>query len=171
MSEAEEKREQLKIYRAADAPELLESGCMEMAPMSEAQAEGVKRLVDAGYLEGDELKVLVDMPGFALTYVWFKPNFPLLRHSHDADCMYYIIAGSLRLGTEELGAMDCFFVPAGAPYTYTPGPEGVEVLEVRHKTSFNFVNLTPDGAWWDRAEQACAANREDWNSAVKPSAK
>lgn len=169
MSKTVEKREQLKIYRAADAPSLVESGCMPLEPMTETQVAGIQRLVQAGYLEGDEIKVLVDMPGFALTHAWLKKDYPLMRHSHDSDCMYYIIAGTLKLGTEELGAMDSFFVPAGVPYTYVPGPDGVEVLEVRHKTTFNFLNLTPGETWWDKAEKTCAENREAWKTAVKPS--
>ncbi len=171
MSEQAEQRQQLKIYRASEAKGLMEEGCMEMKPMSEVQAEGIKRLVRSGYLEGDEIKVLVNMPGFALTYAWLKKDYPLMRHSHDSDCMYYVIAGSLKLGTEELGPMDCFFVPAGVPYVYVPGPDGVEVLEVRHKTSFDFVNLSHNESWWDKAEQTCAANQEDWKNAVKPSLK
>jgi mannose-6-phosphate isomerase-like protein (cupin superfamily) len=169
MTETSDKREQLKIYRAKDAAGLVESGSMAVEQMSAAQRAGVDRLVKAGYLEGDQLKVLVDMPGFALTYAWLKKDYPLMRHSHDADCMYYIIAGSLQLGTESLGAMDCFFVPAGVPYTYTPGPDGVEVLEVRHETRFNFLNLTHNESWWDKAEKTCAANRPHWVVANKPS--
>ncbi|TGD71267.1 cupin domain-containing protein [Mangrovimicrobium sediminis] len=169
MSETTEQRQQLKIYRASEAPGLVEKGCMQMQPMTEVQVSGLKRLVQSGYLEGDELKVLVDMPGFALTYAWLKKDYPLMRHSHDSDCMYYVIAGSLKLGTEELGAMDCFFVPAGVPYTYVPGADGVEVLEIRHKPAFDFVNLTHSENWWDKAEQTCAANREHWKNAHKPS--
>ncbi len=168
MTDDSEPRKQMTIYRAADAPGLVESGCMPMAPMSEEQAAGIKRLVDAGYIEGDEIKVLVDMPGFALTHAWLKKAYPLMRHSHDSDCMYYIVAGTLQIGTEELGPMDSFFVPAGVPYTYVPGPEGVEVLEMRHQTSFNFVNLVHNQAWWDKAEATCAANREEWQSATRP---
>ena len=120
MTDSNETPRQMKIYRAADAPGLVESGCMPMAPMSEEQAEGIKRLVDAGYIEGDEIKVLVDMPGFALTHAWLKKDYPLMRHSHDSDCMYYIVAGTLRMGKEELGPMDSFFVPAGTASSYVP---------------------------------------------------
>ncbi len=158
----------MKIYRAADAPGLVEAQCMPLAPMSESQSQGLMRLVEAGYIEGDEIKVLVDLPGFALTHAWLKKEYPLMRHSHDSDCMYYIVAGTLKLGTQELGPMDCFFVPADVPYTYVPGPEGVEVLEIRHETRFNFVNLVNSAGWWEKAEAICAANRQEWRDAKRP---
>ena len=73
---------------------------------------------------GDELNVLVDLPGFSLARVWFKPECPLPRHSLDRDCLYYIVAGSLQLGTQELGPRDSFILPANVPFSYTVGPEG-----------------------------------------------
>lgn len=169
MTEQASPRAQLKIFRASDAPGLMESGCMKMEAMSDAQREGLTKLVQAGYTEGDEISVLVDMPGFSLTHAWLKKDYPLMRHSHDADCMYYIVAGSLTMGKEELGPRDCFFVPAGAAYMYTPGPEGVEVLEVRHEPTFNFVNLIGNDSWWDTAAKTCADNLEGWREALPPS--
>ncbi len=169
MTEQTEKKRQMQIFRAADAPGLVEAGCMTVEPMSEKQMAGVGKLVEAGYLEGEKITVLVDMPGFSLTHAWLKTEYPLMRHTHNSDCMYYIVAGSLRLGTEELGPKDCFFVPADVAYTYTPGPRGVEVLEVRHEPTFNFVNLSHNAAWWQKAEETCRANREAWQRAVPPS--
>src|SRR5579872_3189024 len=97
-----------QIFRAADAPSLDEAGCMTIEPFA------------PGLPEGESVRVLVNLPAFSLTHVWFKKDFPLPLHSHDADCLYYIIAGSLRLGTEDLGPRDCFFVPADVPYAYRP---------------------------------------------------
>ncbi|MDQ1430431.1 MAG: hypothetical protein QOF40_1033, partial [Actinomycetota bacterium] len=31
------------------------------------------------------------------------------------------------------------FVPADAPYAYTAGPEGIEILEFRHASAFDMV--------------------------------
>lgn len=158
------------IYRAKDAPGLMESGCMQIAPISDTQRAGLMKAVAAGYTKGDEVKILVDMPGFSLAHAWLKKNYPLALHSHDSDCLYYIVAGSLKLGTEELGARDSFFVPAGVPYTYKPGPDGVEVLEFRHNPTFNFVNLSKTEGYWNKAAQTIADNLADWESAVPPSA-
>jgi Cupin domain len=58
------------------------------------------------------------------------------RHSHDGDCLYYVVEGSLVMGSQVLEAGDGFFVPSGAPYAYEAGPEGVVVLEFRSCTSF-----------------------------------
>lgn len=158
------------IFRAKDAPSLMESGVMSMAPMTDAQRAGLIKTVQAGYTEGDEVKILVNMPGFSLAHAWLKKNYPLALHSHDSDCLYYVVAGSLRLGTEELGPRDSFFVPAGVPYTYKPGPDGVEVLEFRHQPTFNFVNLSKTEAFWNKAAQTVADNLEDWRGATPPSA-
>jgi hypothetical protein len=56
-------------------------------------------------------------------------GFPLPRLSHDADCLYYIIAGSLRLGNQTLSAGDSVMIGTDVPNTYTPGSAGVELLE------------------------------------------
>ena len=159
---------QFRIFRAKDAPGLMEAACMTVEPYSPVQRAGMDKVLAAGFLEGDEIKVLVDLPGFSLTHVWFKPGYPLPLHSHDADCLYYIIAGSLRLGTEELGPRDSFFIPADVPYAYKPGPEGVELLEFRHATHFNFVNLAKGEAFWEKAAEQAAAHRESWKTVARP---
>lgn len=71
--------------------------------------------------------------GMSLVHVWFGPNFPLFRHSHPrfGDCLYYVLAGEVVMGSQRLGPGDGFFVPNGMPYKYKAGPEGVEVLEFR----------------------------------------
>jgi hypothetical protein len=71
--------------------------------------------------------------GMSLVHAWFGPNFPLFRHSHPkyGDCLYYVVAGEIHMGSRVLKAGDGFFVPNGAPYKYRAGPDGVEVLEFR----------------------------------------
>ena len=92
-------------------------------------------------LDGTTVKLLFSMPGMSLTHAWFKSGFPLPRHSHDTDCLYYIVAGSIRIGTEELGKGDGFFVGADVPYAYTPGADGVEILEFRASNAFDIKLL------------------------------
>ena len=115
MAEADNDSAKFQIFRAKEAPGLMEAGCMTVEPFTPPQREGMNKALEAGYIGGDEIKVLTDLPGFGLTHVWFKEGYQLPLHSHDADCMYFIISGSLRLGTEELGPRDCFFVPADVP--------------------------------------------------------
>jgi mannose-6-phosphate isomerase-like protein (cupin superfamily) len=169
MAEVDEQKAGFQIFRAKDAPGLMDSRCMSMAPMSEVQLAGLRNAVQAGYMDGDDVKILVQIPGFSLAHAWLKKDYPLALHSHDSDCLYYIVAGTLRLGTEELGPRDSFFVPASTPYTYRPGPDGVEVLEFRHATEFNFVNLSKGEVFWKKAAETISANREDWQMAKRPS--
>lgn len=158
----------MTILRAADAPGLMEAGCMSVEPFTPIQRAGMDTVMAGDYLEGDEIKVLSSIPGFGLTHVWFKAGYPLPLHSHDADCLYYIISGSLRLGTEELGPRDSFFVPCDVPYTYKIGPEGVELLEFRHANHFNFVNHATGAAFWEKAAEMTKAHREGWKTAKRP---
>lgn len=162
------KPQQFQIFRAKDAPELMEAGCMTIEPYSPVQRAGVTAMLEAGLVEGDEVRVICNIPGFSLAHVWFKKDYPLPLHSHNADCLYYIIAGTLRLGSEDLGPRDSFFVPADVPYTYKVGHDGVELLEFRHANSFNFVNHAKGEAFWTKAIETVATNVADWKTAVPP---
>jgi mannose-6-phosphate isomerase-like protein (cupin superfamily) len=142
---------------------------MAMDSLTPTQKDGLGKLVRAGYTQGDEVKILVDLPGFSLAQAWLKKDYPLTLHSHDGDCLYYVVAGSLRLGTEDLGPRDSFFVPAGTPYTYRPGPDGVEVLEFRHSGKFNFKMLSKAAAYFDKATETVMQNVDDWKAAKRPS--
>src|SRR5438876_11102634 len=139
------------IYRGADAPAFSEVDVIDYEGMTPELEKTFAKLGEAGVEEGQTVKLLFSAPGFSLTYAWFKSGFPLPRHSHDADCLYYIVAGSLTLGAETLGGGDGFFVPKDAAYTYTPGPDGVEVLEFRHAEHFNIKFLAANPAFWTRA--------------------
>jgi hypothetical protein len=156
------------IYRGADAPAFSEIDVMDYEAVTPELQARFADLAEAGVEEGQTVKLLFSAPGFSLTYAWFKSGFPLPRHSHDADCLYYIIAGSLALGTETLGAGDGFFVPADAAYAYTPGPEGVEVLEFRQTDHFNIKFLAGSAAWWAKAAEAVRAERGAWARQQRP---
>ncbi|MDB5725243.1 MAG: hypothetical protein JWQ16_1997 [Novosphingobium sp.] len=158
------------IFRARDALDYREAGCMESQPVSaEEQAFGTQ-LVEAGVLDGSTVKLLFSRPGLSLSYAWFKSGFPLPRHSHNAECAYFIIAGSLRIGTEELGPGDGFFVGKGVPYTYTPGPDGVEVLEIRTANQFDIKLLAgTNPAYWEKALSGLLAAKETWPDQMPPS--
>lgn len=158
---------QFQIFRARDAEKLVDSGIMsvefpaDVRPMvTEASANGLK--------EGDEARVLFNMPGFSLVHAWLKKDYPLALHTHDSDCLYVIISGALRLGNETLGKGDGFFIPANVPYIYTPvGDNGVEVLEFRHAVAFNYKALSK-GNFWPKAIETCKTNQEMWKKAVSP---
>jgi hypothetical protein len=159
---------QFSIFRAKDAPMAATTGCMQFEPFKDAVLPLLGQVQEAGVFNGAEERLLFAIPGFSLLHAWFKHGYPLPLHSHDADCLYYIVAGSIRLGTETLGPRDGFFVPANVPYTYMPGPEGVEVLEFRHATSFNFVNHANGLPFWQKALETVTAKQDEWATAKMP---
>jgi hypothetical protein len=101
----------------------------------------------------------LEIPGFSLTYVWFKSDFPLPRHSHQMDCAYYIVGGSLQIGGDVLGKGDGFFVPANMPYTYIAGPKGVEVLEFRQHACHDIRLMADNPAFWEKVAASAPVNR------------
>ena len=157
-----------KIYRAAEAPSFSEVSCMETVGLSPAIIDGIQRAGEAGADDANVVKLLFSMPGMSLTYAWFKSGFPLPLHSHNAECLYYIVAGTLRLGTEQLGAGDGFFVGTDVPYTYTPGPQGVEVLEFRTADHFDIRFLGKTEAYWDKTVATLQQRRDVWTSERPP---
>jgi hypothetical protein len=158
------------IFRRDDAQGLAQSGIMEMVPYSREQSEGMRAFREFD-VPGGESQLLINLPGFSLVHAWFKRDYPLPLHTHDSDCLYYIVSGSLRLGTQELGPQEGFFVPGGVPYAYTPGPDGVEVLEFRHETRFDFKLIAKGAGFFRRAAETLTKRRDEWATARRPSDK
>jgi quercetin dioxygenase-like cupin family protein len=160
---------QFKVFRASEAVPYEETGVMSAEPISAIAAEGAKQLIAAGYLDAVTTKLLFAAPGFSLTHLWFKSGAPLPRHSHNCDCLYYIAAGSLRIGTHELAKGDGFFVGAEVPYAYEAGPEGVEVLEFRASDRFNIRLMADNPAFWTRAAETSRTKAAAWATEEPPS--
>lgn len=157
------------IFRHRDGREPVESGVMTLQPMAADQLPAIARITAAGINDGSDVRVVFNQFGMSIVHVWFKPAYPLPPHSHDVDCAYYVIAGSLSLGAKVLGPGDGFFIPAGVTYTYRVGAEGVELIEFRKSQSFDFKSrATP--AFWAKAQAVVDANHENWKSAPRPSA-
>ena len=171
MAEADRAAEtaSFRIYRGIDAPDLNETEKMTLAGLTPIVEAGIGRWVAAGVGEGNVTKVLFSLPHMSLTYAWFKSGFALPLHSHDADCLYYIIAGSLKLGPEELGSGDGFFVGRDVPYTYKPGPDGVEVLEFRTVDAFDMKFQGRTEAYWDKIVAGMDTARPHWDDEAPPS--
>lgn len=160
------KRLGAQIYRAADAPEIYETDFGKGADFTEhPELEEVgTALAKAG---GAQTRLLVrqtpEEGGYSLLHLWFKPHFPLFRHRHETDCMYVLLSGSAVMGKQTLRAGDSFYVPAQAPYSYTAGPDGVEVLEIRHDTeSFTTIFAKNTDARIAEAQKALEDNAERW---------
>jgi mannose-6-phosphate isomerase-like protein (cupin superfamily) len=164
-------RRGLSIFRAGEAPTLEETGMMAPMSMRPGVAERVGEDLGA-FLDGSELRVLFGRPGDpgspSLVHVWFKPNYPLPRHTHDVDCLYYVVSGSAVMGNQVLEAGDGFFVPADAPYQYNAGPDGVEVLEFRNARSFDIKVTEDDPARWDAMIATANGQRAAWQCLSSP---
>lgn len=124
-------------------------------------------------LEGEEVRCLYRQPetdGPSVTYAWFKSGHILPRHRHDADCIYVVIAGEIRMGATVLRKGDGMFVPADSGYTFEAGPDGVEFVEFRTKSKFSFFFANNDDAHWQRMKDIDREKADIWvNETVRPS--
>jgi len=166
---ATKSRKGIKIFRAADAVNLEQTDFMDAPTMSDETRQALGTVVGSGMAAGGQVKVLnrssEDSGGFSLVHVWFKADYPLPRHSHDADCMYYVISGEAHMGNQVLRAGDSFFIPADAPYAYTPGPNGVEILEIRKDCDrFDIQIADAPASRWEAMARTSAAKRERWEA-------
>jgi quercetin dioxygenase-like cupin family protein len=119
---------------------------------------GLAKLMQAAPMgAGEDTKLVfaeAGATGMSIVKVWFKSGYILPAHSHSSDCLYYVVAGQVRMGKHLLGPGDGFFLPADHAYSYEAGPEGVELLEFRNATHFNIViNDVGEARWNDMAEQ------------------
>jgi hypothetical protein len=145
-SEHEGSVRKLAMFNFADAVPFGESGIMSEAVIppefSAKLSDAGVSLSPKGIETGAQARVLfrdAGTDGLSLVHLRFAPGYMHRRHSHDSDCLYYIITGEVFLGKRKLTAGGGFFVPADRPYTYRVGEQGVDVLEFRSKTSFDLV--------------------------------
>jgi quercetin dioxygenase-like cupin family protein len=154
----------MSFYSAADAPTIHEDGCMTYAPI-EIDPEVLEQIDMNALMAGEFVRVLfkgAGPDGFSLISARFAPGYRLPRHSHSADCLYYVVAGEAHLGARVLGPGEGFFVKAEAPYTYTAGPAGVEVLEFRLATTFDIKIRDTTLEQWKPVADAISAHGEEW---------
>lgn len=157
------------IFRASDAVDFDESGAMTPAEQGTFDPEAVQALLAAGMGDGAKNDLIFSGGGMSLARVWFKSGYPLPRHSHDCACLYYITAGSLKMGAEELGPGDGFFVGTDVPYAYVAGDEGVELLEFRAATEFGIKLLGMNAAWGAKALRQVEERHPSWIDEKRPS--
>lgn len=153
----------LEIFRAGDATDYTAEGPMAIYPMTDVQQEGMAALAEMGMMEGGTVKLLYSRPGMSLTYVRFKPGYALPLHSHSANCLYFIITGSLKMGTEELGPGDGFFLGTDVPYTYVPGEDGLELLEFRDSDDYDFKAIAKNAEYWKTLAKSMAQASAGWS--------
>ena len=121
--------------------------------MPEMNPPALDQMLAWGTSGGNVVKVLFQAAddGMSLVWSWFGPDYPLPRHSHNADCLYYVVAGEARMGNRVIAAGAGFFVPAGAPYAYTAGrrrsdPRVPQRESIRHADHRRARPLGPDTA-------------------------
>jgi quercetin dioxygenase-like cupin family protein len=170
MAPGESAKPQVIVYRAREAAELTRE-TMSLGRMRPADERGMARAVENGLRDSALIRVLFEdeATGVSLTYAWFKSHASLPRHSHSADCLYYIVSGSLQFGNESLGAGDGFLVPSDTLYSYEAGPNGVEVLEFRTATTFDIAYSGTDASW-DRLIENLKTRYPHWASLPLPEA-
>jgi len=159
------RRGALQIHRMADATPLVEAKMMSMPTM---EPEAYPQLHEWAQQGGQDVRVLFADPdgsGLSLVWSWFGPGYVLPRHSHSGDCVYFVHRGELHMGNAVLRAGDSFFLPNAAPYAYTAGPEGVEVLEFRASCAFD-MHITESLGRWDHIVENAKARRDDWATAT-----
>ena len=100
--------------------------------------------------------------GLSLALISFAPDFILARHTHDADCLYYVLSGEARLGNRVVGGGSGFYVPADHPYGYRAGPEGVELLEIRSSTSFGMKVVEDNPVRWQEMVDLAVERHAVW---------
>jgi len=146
------------IFSGAGAPSLEETGMVvERSIVGGASLEELFSEASVGSSSSAVPFRQEGADGFSLVSIDFPPGFLLPRHSHCADCLYYIVSGGVVMGTRELGPGDGFFVPADQPYGYRVGPDGVKLLEFRHRTVFDTKFYEKDPARFREKAEASLA--------------
>ena len=164
MSTSNGKRRGIDLYGPDEARPLHETGMMSMPTMEPAADE---QFMEWAMSSGHVVKTLFEQGGengMSLIWSWFGPDYALPRHSHSADCLYYVLKGEVLLGRRTVAAGGGFFVPEDAPYAYTAGPDGVEVLEFRSVSSFD-MKITESLVRWDKIASIVREKNEGWKSA------
>lgn len=123
------------------------------AMLHPATLRGLQQMREDSGPAGAAAMVLFSSETMHVSYAWFKSGYPLPLHSHDADCYYLIVGGSMKVGNEVLGKGDGVMIPAGAPYTVTPLDEGVEFIEFRNSEDYDTNFRSKNDAYWDRVTE------------------
>lgn len=160
--------EKITFFSATDEPPVTVEEFVPDFIIPSSSQEGLDSLFEAGFAEGSVNRILFNGPGFSLYYIWVKSENTLPVHTHNADCLYYVISGEAIMGNRTLKAGDGFLVPANTYYSYTAGPEGVEVLEIRqvNQTDIRFRDSKPE--YWAKLAENVASRREIWKTEKPP---
>lgn len=146
-----------------EAPNLWDTDMMSLPAFDDEVGDQV---TEWALSPGHVVRVLYRDGDMSLVWSWFGPDYMLPRHSHDSDCLYVVIAGEAHAGSRVLTAGAGFFVPADAPYAYTAGSEGVQVLEFRGVTSFD-MKISEKPGRWDKIVETVREKTDDWRAGAE----
>jgi hypothetical protein len=167
-------RNRIALFRAGEGKPL-DHETMPFAGLDPDTVAGLARIMGSGpdAADGSHTTILFQTggaePGVSLSHAWFKSGFISPRHSHNADCIYYILAGEARFGAARLGPGDGIFIPAGDGYVLEVGEQGCELLEFRNAAQFDIHFKGNDEAHWDRIVRSYAGHMPGWASEPPPS--
>jgi quercetin dioxygenase-like cupin family protein len=74
----------------------------------------------------------------------FAPNFYLPVHFHDVEQVALVVQGELSMGQRRVTVGAGAFTPAGNPYGFTAGADGVTILEFRTSPGFRTAYTSRD---------------------------
>jgi hypothetical protein len=165
-------RKRMTLFRKGDALPL-DHETMPFMGVDAATMAGLGRVMASGprAADGSHTTILFQSGGengVSLSHAWFKTGFISPRHSHNADCIYYILGGEARLGSARLGPGEGVFIPADHAYVLEVGDEGCELLEFRNAAQFNIHFRGNDDAHWDKVAQSYAHHMPQWENEVPP---
>lgn len=156
----------IRFFTLQEAPSADETDIMSPPNIPEGAMEGVD-FSGADVLAGSVVKVLFRQTqqdgGFSLLYNWFKPHYRVPQHTHNSNCLYYIVSGEAILGNQTVHAGDGFYVPTGAPYRFRAGPDGMELLEFRAVPQFDMQILEDKPVAWQEMVDTALANFDLWH--------
>lgn len=172
MNKPENPKPRMRVFYGADAEEIPDD-MMPMEGIDDTVMNALTRLAESGVTEGvgERNRVLFresGEQGMSLVHVWFKSGYVLPFHSHSTDCLYYVIAGELRMGSHVLRKGDGMFIPADRGYGYEAGPEGVELLEFRNATRFNFLFGANPPERWEKIGEVYQEREAIWREETVP---
>jgi quercetin dioxygenase-like cupin family protein len=71
----------------------------------------------------------------------FEPGSEVSVHAHQQDEIFYVVAGSMKLGNREIGPGSSVFVGGNTLYSFGAGSDGLQVLNFRPR--FDQSHISP----------------------------
>ena len=83
----------------------------------------------------------------------FEPGSEVSVHAHEQDEIFYVVAGSMKLGNREIGPGSSVFVQGNTLYSFATGKDGLQVLNFRPRHDQSHISPEEHG----RAREAARA--------------